>query len=47
MKKYHVHEADALQIVSAKHIEAQRLYTGDKQVHEIAVKEGIDSTYPS
>ncbi len=47
IEKYHVYEADALQIVSAKHVGAQELYTGDKQVHEIAVKEGINSTYLS
>lgn len=47
IEKYHAYGADALQIVSAKHVGAQELYTGDKQVHEIAVKEGINSTYLS
>ncbi len=45
IEKYHVYEADALQIVSAKYIGAHKLYTGDKQVHEVAVKEGINSIY--
>jgi len=45
IEKYHVYEAGALQIVSAKYIGAHKLYTGDKQVHEIALKEGIDSIY--
>ena len=47
IKKYHVYEADALQIVSAKHIDAKRFYTGDKRVHEIAIKEGVNSMYLS
>ncbi|RLG85489.1 MAG: hypothetical protein DRO15_07445 [Thermoprotei archaeon] len=45
IEKYHVYEADALQIVSAKHIGAHKLYTGNKQVYEIALKEGINSIY--
>lgn len=47
IEKYHVYEADALQIVSAKRVDAKKLYTGDKQVHEIATKEGISSIYLS
>ena len=45
IEKYHIYIADALQVISAKHVGAQKLYTGDKQVHEIAVKEGINSIY--
>jgi predicted nucleic acid-binding protein len=45
IEKYHVYEADALQIISAKHIGAETLYTGDKQVHEVAIKEGVNSMY--
>jgi len=45
VEKYHVCEADVLQIVSARHVSAGELYTGDKQVHEAALREGIDSTY--
>ncbi len=47
IEKYHVYEADALQIVSAKRIDVKKLYTGDKQVHEIATREGINSIYLS
>ena len=47
IEKYHIYIADALQVVSAKHIGAQKLYTGDKQVHKIAVEEGINSVYLS
>ncbi len=43
IEEYHVCEADALQVVTAKHVEADTLYTGDEKVHEIAVKEGVDS----
>lgn len=43
IEKYHIYEADALQIVSAEFAGAHNLYTGDRQVYEIAVKEGIDS----
>jgi len=45
IEKYHVYVADALQIVSAKYVKANKLYTGDKQVHEVATKEGIESMY--
>ena len=45
IKKYHIYEADALQVVSAKHAEAHKLYTADKQVHETSIKEGVNSEY--
>jgi predicted nucleic acid-binding protein len=45
IEKYHVYEADALQVVSAKHVGAEKLYTGDKQVHEVAAREGISTVY--
>ena len=45
IKKHHIYEADALQIVSAKHVEAHKLYTADRQVHEVSVKEGVNSEY--
>ncbi len=45
IEKYHVYVADALQIVTAKYVKAQNFYTGDKHVHEVALKEGINSTY--
>ena len=44
-EKYHIYEADALQVVSAKYVKANKLYTGDKQVQEVATKEGINSIY--
>jgi len=45
IEKYHLYVADALQVVTAKHVRAQTLYTGDKHVHEVAIKEGISSAY--
>ncbi|QOJ78950.1 type II toxin-antitoxin system VapC family toxin [Infirmifilum lucidum] len=45
IEKYHLYEADALQILSAKHVGAERLYTGDKILHEVALKEGLESEY--
>ncbi len=44
MIKYHVYEADALQIVSAKTLNA-RLVTGDNMLNNIAVREGLDTLY--
>ena len=45
IEKYHLYEADALQIVSAKHMKSDALYTSDKKVYETAVKEGIKGIY--
>ncbi|KYH37367.1 MAG: twitching motility protein PilT [Candidatus Bathyarchaeota archaeon B24] len=45
IEKYHIYEADALQIVSAKYVKADLMYTGDRRLHEIAVKEGVKSLY--
>ena len=30
IEKYHIYEADALQIVSVKHVKAKELYTGER-----------------
>jgi len=43
MEKYHVYEADALQIVSAKYANADQFLTGDKRLHEIATEERLNS----
>ncbi len=47
IEKYHVYEVDALQVVSADFVKAQRLYTGDELVHKLAVKKGLKSVYLS
>lgn len=44
IEEHHIYEADAIQIVSAKSIKADRLLTGDKHLHEIALSEGLNST---
>ncbi len=45
IERYHVYEADAIQIASAKYVGSSQFLTGDRQLHEIAVEEGIDSVY--
>ena len=45
VERYHVYEAGALQVVSARRVGAGELYTGGEQVHEVELKEGINSTY--
>ena len=45
IEKYHIYEADAVQIASAKYVDSSLFLTGDKRLHEIAVKEEINSKY--
>ncbi len=45
IEKYHIYEADAIQVVSAKHVNADSLLTGDKRLHEVAADEGLNSKY--
>ena len=45
IERYHIYEADALQILSAKRIGAEKLYTGDKVLHKVALEEGEESEY--
>ncbi len=45
IEKHHIYEADAVQIASAKHVSASQFLTGDKRLHEIALREGLNSTY--
>lgn len=45
VEKYHIYQADALQIVSAKNINTNRLLSADKKIVDIAQKEGINTTY--
>jgi hypothetical protein len=44
VEKHHIYQADALQIVSAKHINANQLVTGDRKLAEIAKMEGSPQT---
>ncbi|ASJ07180.1 type II toxin-antitoxin system VapC family toxin [Thermococcus pacificus] len=43
IEKYHMYQADALQIVSAKYVEAGSFYTADKRLHQVAIEEGLNS----
>ena len=45
IEKHHIYEADALQIASARHVNAAQLLTGDKRLHEVAVEEKLNSVY--
>jgi len=45
IEKHHVYQADALQIVSAKAVDASEFLTSDKGLFEIAKKEKLNSTY--
>jgi len=43
VEKHHIYQADALQIISAKHVGANELYTGDEDLHKAASAEGVRS----
>ncbi len=43
IEKYHVYQADALQVASAKYIGASRFLTGDVKLHKVASTEGLES----
>jgi|YelNatPaOPRAMG01_1025707.scaffolds.fasta_scaffold44067_6 predicted nucleic acid-binding protein len=43
LEKHHVYQADALQVASAKAVNAVKLFTGDKRIYEIADAEGLNT----
>lgn len=45
IEKHHIYQADALQLVSAKYINADKLLSGDKKLVEISKAEGVKATY--
>ena len=45
IEKYHIYEADAIQIVSAKYVKASLFLTGDKRLYEVSESEGLKSKY--
>jgi len=47
MEKYHVYQADALQIATAKQMACTDFLTGDAGLHDIALREGLNSMYLS
>lgn len=45
VEKYHIYEADVLQIVSAKNLGADQLLSGDQRLVDISRKEEVNATY--
>ncbi|RLF13964.1 MAG: PIN domain nuclease [Thermoprotei archaeon] len=45
VEKHHIYEADAIQIASAKYVNSIEFLTGDRRLHEVALKEGLKSKY--
>ncbi|MCC6017672.1 MAG: type II toxin-antitoxin system VapC family toxin [archaeon YNP-LCB-003-016] len=43
VEKHHIYQADALQIATAKQIACTEFLTGDVTLHNIALKEGLNS----
>ncbi|MBS7627144.1 type II toxin-antitoxin system VapC family toxin [Candidatus Bathyarchaeota archaeon] len=43
VERYRMYQADALQIVSAKTVNANQFFTADKMVYEVAGTEGLNS----
>nr|MDO8063516.1 PIN domain-containing protein [Candidatus Freyrarchaeum guaymaensis] len=43
LEKHHIYVADAIQVSSAKHVQADILLTGDKKLHDVALKEEVRS----
>ncbi len=45
INKYHIYEADAIQITSAKHADSEQFLSGDKKLVEISKAEGLNALY--
>jgi len=45
IEKYHIYEADALQLISAIHVGSKQLLTGDRRLAEVAREEGLKAVY--
>ncbi len=45
IEKHHIYQADALQVASAKYVNASQFLTGDKRLHEVALMENFHSVY--
>jgi len=45
VEKHHIYEADALQIVSAKHLDANQFLSGDQRLVGIAEREEVNAVY--
>jgi len=45
VERYHIYQADALQVASAKNVKAEQFFVADRKLHEVALKEGLNSAY--
>ncbi|MEM0053478.1 MAG: type II toxin-antitoxin system VapC family toxin [Nitrososphaeria archaeon] len=45
IERYSIYEADAIQIVSARNVDAKEFLTGDKFLHKIALEEKLNSVF--
>lgn len=43
--KHHIYQADAIQIASAKAVNASEFLVADKKLHRVAIDEGLNSSY--
>ncbi|NJE76034.1 type II toxin-antitoxin system VapC family toxin [Thermococcus sp. ES12] len=41
IERYHLYQADALQIASAKYAGTERLYTADRRLYDASISEGL------
>lgn len=46
VERYHIYQADALQIATAKLVRSEQFVTGDKDLYRVAVEEGLNASYP-
>ena len=44
IEKYHIYQADAVQLASAKRVACKEFATREKELHEVALSEGLKST---
>ena len=45
IEKHHIHVADALQVVSAEYVGADKLVTGDRRLYNVSKSVGLDAIY--
>lgn len=45
VEEYHIYQADALQIVSAKNVNASQFLVSDERLHEVAEAENLNSVH--
>ena len=45
IEKYHIYQADAIQVVSAKVVNADEVVTADKRLYQVLVSEGLRAKY--